>query len=135
MFCAYCGGEVGQDWVVCIRCGCPIGARQPNLIARQYPSSIQQYPQVPTTQGQSDGLGVASMILGIFALLSVWFYGLGVLLAIPAIILGAVQQSIKKSGMATAGIVLGIITLVVVVLFVVAFVAMVFLVLMMFPYY
>ena len=68
-------------------------------------------------QGHSNGLGTAALVLGIIAVLTSWF-GLGALLGIAAIILGALglgkvkRREASNRGSAIAGIVLGVLGLV-----------------------
>lgn len=61
---------------------------------------------------QSNGLAIASMVLGIVALvLNCIFPYVAWLLAIVGIVLAAVSKKKKKSGMSTAGLVCSIIAL------------------------
>lgn len=75
-----------------------------------YDPNAYQQPQQPQ---QSSGLGIASMVCGIVALVGSCFGWVGIVLAIIAVILGAI--GIKKKagkGMAIAGLVCGIIALI-----------------------
>ena len=136
MFCTKCGGQVAINSVVCTYCGTQVKHPQnsnfnnSNFVQNQ----PQDFAQASAPQAQSNGLGVASMVLGILAITLTWAYGLGVVLAIPALILGIIQQKQRKCGMATAGIVLGIISIILAVLLVIFFVGFIFLMLVLFPY-
>ncbi|GAA4898563.1 DUF4190 domain-containing protein [Streptomyces coeruleoprunus] len=61
----------------------------------------------------ANGLGVASMVLGIISLVGCWAYGLGIILGILALIFGLIGRKRVQRGeanngpMATAGIVTG----------------------------
>lgn len=90
--------------------------------------NYQQYYQQYVQQGQpnnqqnrqqngqtpSNGKAIASLVLGIVALVCV-FFGytslLGIILAIVGVVLGTAAKNEQPSGMATAGIVLSIIAL------------------------
>jgi uncharacterized membrane protein len=74
--------------------------------------------ETPRDPNNGKGLAVASMVLGILAFVSHWCCCGGMLFAVLAIIFGACAKSSMRrtgnydgSGMATAGIILGIIDL------------------------
>ena len=77
------------------------------------------YGQVPYMQenlqpaNSSDGLAVASMILGICAIILSCCFGIGQLLAVISIILGiiALVKKTRKKGMSIAGIIMSGVTL------------------------
>ena len=74
-----------------------------------------QQNQQPNQQQPADGKAIASLVLGIVALVTVFFgYGalLGLVLSIVGLILGINSRKSTPSGMATAGVVLNIIALV-----------------------
>ena len=85
---------------------------------QQYYQQYVQQGQQPNNQqnGQtpSNGKAIASLVLGIVALVCV-FFGytslLGIILAIVGVVLGTAAKNEQPSGMATAGIVLSIIAL------------------------
>lgn len=68
---------------------------------------------------RTNGMAVASLVLGVLSIFFVFCYGLGVILAILAIVFGAISQgAIKRSGgaetgsgYAVAGLVIGIVVL------------------------
>ncbi|HHU73224.1 MAG TPA: hypothetical protein GXZ28_01165 [Clostridiales bacterium] len=65
-------------------------------------------------QNPSNGKAIASLVLGIIAFICVFFgYGalLGIILAIIGLVLGISAKKEAPSGMATAGVVLSIISL------------------------
>ena len=66
-------------------------------------------PNTPLTNDQSHGMGIASLILGICSIAICCCYGVGAIPAIIGLILGILQNKKNANGIATAGIVLGII--------------------------
>lgn len=66
-------------------------------------------PNTPLTNNKSNGLGIASLILGICSIAICCCYGVGAIPAIIGLILGILQNKKNANGIATAGIVLGII--------------------------
>lgn len=66
-------------------------------------------PNTPLTNNNSNGLGIASLILGICSIAICCCYGIGAIPAIIGLILGILQNKKNANGIATAGIVLGII--------------------------
>lgn len=95
--------------------GTPYGAPQQN------PNTY--YAQPVQQQQQSKGLGIASMVLGIFSVITVWF-GIGIVSAIVGLILGIVGRSKNKSdGFALAGIILSSLMLAVGILYIIIVVA------------
>ena len=65
---------------------------------------------------KSNGLAVASLVLGIMGILLICFFGLGIIFAIIGLILGLVSLKDGADGRGIAGIVLSCVTLVLVVL-------------------
>ena len=61
------------------------------------------------TYNNSNGFGIASLILGICSIAICCCYGVGAIPAIIGLILGILQNKKNANGIATAGIVLGII--------------------------
>jgi len=76
-----------------------------------------------TAPQTSTGMGTASMVLGIISLITVWWYGLGLILAVIGLILGIIQQGRQKNGMASAGIIMSIITIAIAVLTIIGIIA------------
>lgn len=82
-------------------------------------TSYQQAPIINapyvSVQKTTDGLGIASMILGIVSIVICCCYGAGLLLAIPGLILGLVAkkspQTGSRSGFAIAGIIISAISI------------------------
>lgn len=66
-------------------------------------------PNTPLTNNNSNGFGIASLILGICSIAICCCYGVGAIPAIIGLILGILQNKKNANGIATAGIVLGII--------------------------
>ncbi len=136
MKCAHCQHESGTDFPFCPVCGAsqssPTPTRvppppPPNAYPQPGPSGYPQhgYPQQP--QAGTNGMAIASMVMGIL-----WLYWVGSALAL---VFGYMaRKQIRESGgqqqgngMATAGIVLGwigvAVLIVLVALFIVAAVA------------
>ncbi|MEV7088212.1 DUF4190 domain-containing protein [Streptomyces sp. NPDC093085] len=73
----------------------------------------QGYGQTGWQQGQSNGMGITALVLGILAVVSFCFWGLGILLGVLALIFGFVGRGraqrgeANNAGMALAGIILG----------------------------
>ena len=94
--------------------------QQPNFSGQSYQQSTAgqspytyndtySTPNTPLTNDKSNGLGIASLILGICSIAICCCYGVGVVPAIIGLILGILQNKKNANGIATAGIVLGII--------------------------
>lgn len=87
-------------------------AESSNSYCQQPP--VMSAPNVPA-QKTTDGLGIASMILGIISVVICCCYGIGLLLAIPGLILGLVAKKMpetgKRSGFALAGIIISSISI------------------------
>ncbi len=75
---------------------------------------VMSTPNVPAEK-TTDGLGIASMVLGIISVVICCCYGIGLLLAIPGLILGLVAKKSpetgKRSGFALAGIIISAISI------------------------
>ena len=110
MFCEKCGAEIAVDSTFCASCGAPVAApaqpSEPQAAQPVYSAPVQpQVTQPVKAATPGKGLAIAGMILGIVSLLC-FPYITGVL----GVIFGAVAKSKGcKSGMATAGIVCGVI--------------------------
>ncbi|MBY6349562.1 DUF4190 domain-containing protein [Rhodococcoides corynebacterioides] len=78
--------------------------------APQYSGGYQQQPPA----SPKNGMGIAALILGIISVLAFWTFGFGILLGIVAVILGIVGRNRAKrleatnKGVATTGLVFGI---------------------------
>lgn len=104
--------------------------QQPQNTNPQTPASPevnqgQGEPQVAQPQAQGgNGMGVASMVLGIIALLSVWLWFVSIPLAVIALVLGIIARKNKAGrGMAIAGIITSAIAIVVSAIIVIIFLA------------
>lgn len=83
--------------------------QQPTADSSSYPyNNYYSTPNTPLTNN-SNGFGIASLILGICSIAICCCYGVGVVPAIIGLILGILQNKKNANGIATAGIVLGII--------------------------
>ena len=60
---------------------------------------------------ETEGYGVASLVLGILSIIIGWYPFLGLIFVIPAIVFGHMQQKRNKIGIATAGLVMGYVIL------------------------
>ncbi|MBT1192955.1 DUF4190 domain-containing protein [Rhodococcoides kroppenstedtii] len=93
------GGQYGQS---------PQGGQYE--AAPQYAGGYQQQPPA----SPKNGMGIAALILGIISVLAFWTFGFGILLGIVAVILGIVGRNRAKrleatnKGVATTGLVFGI---------------------------
>ncbi len=74
-----------------------------------YNNNAYSTPNTPLTNNNSNGFGIASLILGICSIAICCCYGVGAIPAIIGLILGIRQNKKNANGIATAGIVLGII--------------------------
>jgi Domain of unknown function (DUF4190) len=119
MFCFKCGGAMPADAKCCPSCGTPApvmpGAAAPPIPAQGNVPAAHPLPVAPVSQflsapPQTDDKAVISLVLGVLSLVS-----FSILAGIPAIILGKTsRENIRASsgrltgeGMATAGIVMG----------------------------
>ncbi|MFI9211877.1 MULTISPECIES: DUF4190 domain-containing protein [unclassified Streptomyces] len=97
----------------------PPAATPPTASGYAYPSYGAGYGQPPGWQQPSNGMGIASMVLGIVAVVGFCLYGLNIILGILALIFGII--GLKKAGrgeatnrgMALAGVILGAVGIVV----------------------
>src|SRR5437899_4216191 len=119
MFCFRCGGSMPDTETVCPQCGAAVAdapkPAPPSMPPQGIPYTIPQM-QAPLGYGPppTDGKATASLVFGILSILCC-----GALAGIPAIILGHISRSkIRKSmgqltgtGMATAGLVMGYISI------------------------
>lgn len=84
--------------------------QQPTADSSSYPyNNYYSTPNTPLTNNNSNGFGIASLILGICSIAICCCYGVGAIPAIIGLILGILQNKKNANGIATAGIVLGII--------------------------
>ena len=94
--------------------------QQPNFSGQSYQQSTAgqspytyndtySTPNTPLTNNNSNGFGIASLILGICSIAICCCYGVGAIPAIIGLILGILQNKKNANGIATAGIILGII--------------------------
>ncbi|AMY21256.1 MULTISPECIES: DUF4190 domain-containing protein [Nocardiaceae] len=115
------GGQYGQTPQGGQYGSTPQGGQYPPPPGGQYEAAPQYaggYQQQPPASPKN-GMGIAALIVGILALLTSFTIFGGILLGIAAVILGIIGRSrVKKlvatnKGMATAGIVLGVLSIVV----------------------
>ncbi len=89
MYCPNCHKNFDVDYWRCPECGAPLAEKQENI------------------KNGGQGFGIASMVLGILAMMSIWLIVPAGIFAVLSIIFGIVQliRSSKK-GMAVAGLIL-----------------------------
>ena len=109
--------------------GYPNSSYQPDYYAPPQPQMPQQQAYYPPPQGmympqpgypgyvpvpaQTNGAGIAGMVLGILGLMMFWFWPLGVPISIVGLVLASIgMRRIEGKGFAVAGLVLTIIALV-----------------------
>lgn len=101
------GGQYGSN---------PPGGQYPPPPGGQYEAAPQYaggYQQQPPASPKN-GMGIAALILGIISVLAFWTFGFGILLGIVAVIIGIVGRNRAKrleatnKGVATTGLVFGI---------------------------
>lgn len=108
MFCPNCGKENNDGVMFCSGCGTALNGgqqAQPQPQYQQNPYQQNPYQQNPVPVQPGKGLAIAALVLGIVS-----FFCIPVITGILAIIFGGVAKSKGyRGGMATAGIVCGII--------------------------
>ena len=85
----------------------PTNQQQPNFSGQSYHDPYST-PNTPLTNN-NNSMGIASLILGICSIAICCCYGVGAIPAIIGLILGILQNKKNANGIATAGIILGII--------------------------
>lgn len=108
-FCTKCGAQNADNAQFCESCGGKLESQQPintqQTVVNEQPIVNQQQNQTQDTPGK--GLGIASLVCGIVS-----FFCFGLILGILAVVFGGIAKGKGyKGGMATAGIVLGVIGL------------------------
>ena len=117
MYCAKCGKEMDDSAKFCPACGADASGDASSVQADPAPS-YSSSNSVAAEETQSSGSGVGAMVCGIIGLIFCWipFVNIiGLILGIIAIVLGSSGRKTlppSKRGMATAGFVLGIISLI-----------------------
>ena len=105
MICNKCGAQNPDGARACMRCGAMLANGAPQNFNQGYNTYPQNQQMNNIAPEPGRGLAIASLVLGIVS-----FFCVGVIAGIVAIIFGAMAKNQgNKSGMATAGIVLGII--------------------------
>ena len=114
MTCRYCGAEAPEGASFCGNCGASLlDGNNQSTMPNNFNSTYNSNPN-NVNKKDVDGLGIASMVLGILALLCTCSSILPLIFSIIAIILACIDK--RRSGMRTAGLGLGIIGLVLVLL-------------------
>ena len=112
MQCPNCGKVIVPGVTTCPECGSPIGSEAPAPPPAYAPGTPPVQPPVPGAKQATSGWAIASLILGICGFTCIPLIG-----SVLAIVFGFLGKSeikkssgrLKGSGLATAGIVLGII--------------------------
>ena len=95
MYCPNCHKSYDVDYWRCPECGAPLAEKQTR------DSSGKQ------------GFGIASMVLGMLALMSVWLIAPAGIFAVLSIIFGIIQLArSKKHGTAIAGLILSVLAII-----------------------
>ena len=95
MYCPNCHKSYDVDYWRCPECGAPLAEKQTR------DSSGKQ------------GFGIASMVLGMLALMSVWLIAPAEIFAVLSIIFGIIQLArSKKHGTAIAGLILSVLAII-----------------------
>ncbi|MHA2007847.1 MAG: zinc-ribbon domain-containing protein [Promethearchaeota archaeon] len=124
-FCTNCGSEVEENWNVCVNCGKDLKEKavtqpqvQPIVQSPPQPQRVQPYQQrYRPTGGYPNTYGAVALICGLIGLFCGFGYG-GIIFGIVAIIMGGLGLSRDEStGMAIAGLILGILGIVCFLLF------------------
>lgn len=119
MFCGKCGANNNPGVGFCSTCGSPLNVQQPNA-QPIYTNTNQSVP--------GNGMGIASMVLGIVSLVLFCAWYLAIPCAIVGVILGAIATNKAKmvgakNGMATAGVVCSVIAIAIALMLVILAVA------------
>ncbi|MCD7905084.1 MAG: zinc-ribbon domain-containing protein [Clostridiales bacterium] len=123
MKCSNCGNEITGSDKFCGVCGAPVingqpsGDYIPESPYTQTPPPGQTPPPMqtppPSYTNTSNTAGTASLIFGILGLVTSWIFGIGAFLGIIGLVLAAVsRKNAGPNGMATAGLILGILAVV-----------------------
>lgn len=110
MICLKCGSEIDDNSSFCPNCG-------EKIQTNNFTPFNNEQKNYYNLNNQSIGLGVASLVLGILAIVSFWSIIPPVIFAVLSIVFGAIQIS-KKCGkaMSIAGIITSIIGIILVVI-------------------
>ena len=112
-FCEYCGAQFST--------GSPFNSANPGAVARVSSTArVAQYPHVPATYSggytRTDPLASVGLVLGILGVIFFFSAPYGYLLSVPATVISAVaiyrinrDPGLGGSGMAKAGLALGIV--------------------------
>lgn len=122
MICNRCGNNCEPGMQFCNKCGNALPPQQQNTYSQPYYGGGYSSGPTPSTPGK--GLGIASMVCGIVAIVLFCIWYLSIPCAIVSVIMGAVsiskaKEAGMKNGMATAGIVCSVISLALVILFII----------------
>ena len=120
MFCPKCGAQNDANQQVCETCGCPLNDAPQQPAQPTYQQPVQPVPPVYQQPGQQvvmvkpsvpgKGLGIASMVLGIIAIVCFCWGWVGIICGIVGLVLASVglaksKNAGMKNGFAVAGLV------------------------------
>ncbi len=116
MFCSNCGENIDPQAQFCANCGAASATATQRNTSSLSPAASTE-PPVPV-EPKSSGKAIFSLVLGILSIPLAITCILGVAAAVPAIVLGHISRSeihksmgrLKGAGMATAGLVMGYIS-------------------------
>lgn len=132
MKCENCGSEIEENVKFCSNCGAEIKAEVKEDIKeeKQVPVVQTTVKQAEIVQEEKTGFSIASLILGIVAILCIFEHGaLNFICGILAIIFGIIGRKQGAKGIGTTGMILGIaslVLLVIVIIFLMIFASAVF---------
>lgn len=114
-YCKRCGAPCEDGDAVCRNCGYRFDQTSST---RDYNSNFSQQTDMYPNRPHTNGMAVASLVLGLIGILFLPCRGIGLITSVLAIIFGVISsRSIKSSrgtetgsGMAIAGLVLGIVS-------------------------
>ena len=113
MNCPKCNHEISVDAQFCGNCGQPV-TQTATPVESVVQTSVQPVAQVPVAPVESSdsGKAIASLVLGILGFVGSLIPLIGLIMGIGALMLGLNSKNSAKKGMATAGLILGIIVIV-----------------------